>query len=67
MEVLGRPGVGPADAPRHRGRAAAPGPRVTAGDGTIRDSAYYSIVAAGWPAVREELLHRLEDTVTKRG
>jgi hypothetical protein len=40
---------------------------TTAGDGTIRDSAYYSIVAAEWPAVRGELLHRLEDTVTKRG
>lgn len=28
-------------------------------DGTIRDTAYYSIVAAEWPAVRENLRRRL--------
>ena len=32
---------------------------TTASDGTIRDSAYYSIVAAEWPAVRNGLLRRL--------
>ncbi|MCU1344528.1 MAG: N-acetyltransferase [Acidimicrobiia bacterium] len=32
---------------------------VLATDGTIRDSAYYSIVAAEWPAVRRGLCDRL--------
>jgi RimJ/RimL family protein N-acetyltransferase len=30
-----------------------------ASDGTVRDSAYYSIVAAEWPAVSAALLARL--------
>jgi len=29
-------------------------------DGTIRDTAYYSIIAAEWPAVRENLRQRLD-------
>lgn len=29
-------------------------------DGTLRDTAYYSVVAEEWPAVREALLARLE-------
>ena len=28
-------------------------------DGTVRSSAYYSIVAAEWPAVKERLARRL--------
>jgi RimJ/RimL family protein N-acetyltransferase len=32
---------------------------TTASDGTIRDSAYYSVVASEWPAVREGLRRRL--------
>ncbi|TQN42351.1 RimJ/RimL family protein N-acetyltransferase [Blastococcus colisei] len=32
---------------------------TTAADGTIRDSAYYSIVRSEWPGVRRGLLHRL--------
>ena len=44
---------------------------TTASDGTVRDSAYYSIVAAEWPAVRDGLRRRLdrvldEPQVTKR-
>lgn len=35
---------------------------TTASDGTIRDSAYYSILAAEWPAVRDGLRHRLGRT-----
>lgn len=30
-----------------------------ASDGTIRDTAYFSILAAEWPAVRDHLQHRL--------
>jgi RimJ/RimL family protein N-acetyltransferase len=30
-----------------------------ASDGTIRDSAYFSIVSAEWPAVREQLVQRV--------
>jgi RimJ/RimL family protein N-acetyltransferase len=33
---------------------------TTAGDGTVRDSAYYSILAAEWPAVRDGLRLRLD-------
>lgn len=33
---------------------------TTATDGTIRDSAYYSIVRSEWPAVHDGLLDRLE-------
>jgi RimJ/RimL family protein N-acetyltransferase len=33
---------------------------MTAVDGTIRDSAYYSVVAAEWPAVRDGLRRRLD-------
>jgi N-acetyltransferase len=33
---------------------------VPASDGGIRDTAYYSILAEEWPAVRENLLARLE-------
>ncbi len=29
---------------------------TTASDGTVRDTAYYSVVAAEWPAVRDRLL-----------
>jgi RimJ/RimL family protein N-acetyltransferase len=29
-------------------------------DGTIRDTAYYSIIAAEWPAVKENLQRRLD-------
>jgi N-acetyltransferase len=32
---------------------------TTAADGTVRDSAYYSILAAEWPAVRDRLRLRL--------
>ena len=32
---------------------------VVATDGTVRDSAYYSVVAAEWPAVRDRLRARL--------
>jgi N-acetyltransferase len=32
---------------------------TTASDGTVRDSAYYSVVAAEWPAVRDGLRSRL--------
>jgi RimJ/RimL family protein N-acetyltransferase len=32
---------------------------VPAADGTLRDTAYYSIVAAEWPAVRDGLLERV--------
>lgn len=44
---------------------------TTASDGTVRDSAYYSILAAEWPAVRGGLRRRLgtlsdEPQVTKR-
>ncbi|MGY1804520.1 GNAT family N-acetyltransferase [Blastococcus sp. SYSU D00922] len=35
---------------------------TTASDGTIRDSAYYSVVAAEWPAVRDGLRRRLGRT-----
>jgi len=31
-----------------------------ASDGTIRDTAYYSIIAAEWPAVKENLQRRLD-------
>ena len=34
---------------------------VPAADGGIRDSAYYSILAAEWPGVRDGLLRRLAD------
>jgi RimJ/RimL family protein N-acetyltransferase len=30
-----------------------------ASDGTIRDSAYYSIVRAEWPTVKEQLVQRV--------
>jgi N-acetyltransferase len=30
-----------------------------AADGTVRDSAFYSILAAEWPAVKEDLIRRL--------
>jgi N-acetyltransferase len=33
---------------------------TTASDGTVRDSAYYSILAAEWPAVRDGLRLRLD-------
>ena len=33
---------------------------TTASDGTVRDSAYYSIIAAEWPAVRDGLRRRLD-------
>ena len=33
---------------------------TTASDGTVRDSAYYSIVAAEWPAVRDGLRRKLD-------
>jgi RimJ/RimL family protein N-acetyltransferase len=33
---------------------------TTASDGTIRDSAYYSVVAAEWPNVRDGLRRRLD-------
>ena len=33
---------------------------TTASDGAIRDSAYYSVVAAEWPAVRDGLRRRLD-------
>lgn len=32
---------------------------VPAGDGSVRDSAYYSIIAGEWPAAREQLQARL--------
>ena len=35
---------------------------TTASDGTVRDSAYYSIVAAEWPTVRDGLRRRLAAT-----
>jgi len=40
---------------------------TTASDGTIRDSAYYSIVGTEWPGVRAGLRRRLERATPRRG
>lgn len=38
-----------------------------AADGGLRDTAYYSVIAAEWPAVRENLRHRLSVTADRTG
>ena len=49
---------------RHEGIRRA---HTIASDGTVRDTAYYSIVAAEWPAVREGLRRRLGRTRASPG
>jgi RimJ/RimL family protein N-acetyltransferase len=38
-----------------------------ASDGGLRDTAYYSVIATEWPAVRENLRHKLSATADRSG